>query len=91
MTTGIQPRHAVIRRVAGRCAGSVEVREAETIQVGESEPARVHWLNAGDVIRLVENGPEITFQPSSAKPAAPPPSSIPSCAGLGRAGWKPAG
>jgi hypothetical protein len=66
----IKPRHAVIRRVAGRWL--VEVREAESIQVGDSEPGRVHWLNPGDVIRLVENGPEITFQPANTKPAPPP-------------------
>jgi len=71
----IKPRHAVIRRVAGRWL--VEVREAESIQVGDSEPARVHWLNAGDVIRLVENGPEITFQPPIASAPAPAARSAP--------------
>ncbi len=63
----IKPRHAVIRRVAGRWL--VEVREAEAIRVGNSELARVHWLNLGDVIRLVDNGPEITFQPSRTTPS----------------------
>jgi pSer/pThr/pTyr-binding forkhead associated (FHA) protein len=64
----IKPRHAVIRRVAGRWL--VEAREGDSIQVGNSEPARLHWLNAGDVIHLVENGPKITFQPSRQEPVA---------------------
>jgi hypothetical protein len=64
----IKPRHAVIRRVAGRWL--IEAREAESIQVGELEPGRVHWLSAGDVIRLVEDGPRITFQPSDERPVA---------------------
>jgi len=62
----IRPRHAVIRKVAGRWM--VEAREADSIQVGDSEPARLHWLNAGDVIHLVENGPTITFQPPIDEP-----------------------
>ncbi len=62
----VKLRHAVIRRVAGRWL--VEVREAESIQVGSAAPARLHWLNPGDVIRLVDGGPEITFQPAGASP-----------------------
>lgn len=58
----IKPRHAAIRKVAGRWM--IEAREADSICVGNAEPARVHWLKAGDVIHLVENGPEITFQPA---------------------------
>ncbi|MGE5192353.1 MAG: FHA domain-containing protein [Deltaproteobacteria bacterium] len=65
----VKPRHAVIRRVAGRWL--VEAREGESIQVGNARPARVHWLSPGDVIRLTENGPEIAFQPPSARPASP--------------------
>jgi hypothetical protein len=64
----VKPRHAVIRRVAGRWL--VEASEGDSIQVGDSEPARVHWLNAGDVIHLIENGPEITFQPPRQEGAA---------------------
>jgi hypothetical protein len=64
----IKPRHAVIRRVAGRWL--VEAREGESFQVGSLEPARLHWLSPGDVIRLVPNGPEITFQPPDEKPPA---------------------
>lgn len=75
---GIKPRHAVIRRAAGRWM--IEARAAETIQVGDAAPARVHWLKPGDMIRLGENGPEITFQPakgSEKRPeaAAQPPAS----------------
>jgi hypothetical protein len=63
----IKPRHAVIRRVAGRWL--VEAREADSIQVGNAPPGRVHWLSPGDVIRLTERGTEITFQPPPASPA----------------------
>lgn len=62
----VRPRHAVIRQVAGRWL--VEAREADSIQVGNSEPARVHWLKPGDLIRLGEKGPEITFQPQAGSP-----------------------
>jgi hypothetical protein len=66
----IKAHHALIRKVAGRWL--VEAREADFIQVGSAAPARVNWLNPGDVIRLAENGPEITFQPSAT--VSPPPS-----------------
>jgi hypothetical protein len=68
----IKPRHAQIRRVAGRWL--VEAREAESIQVGNEPPARVHWLSPGDVIHLGANGPDLVFQPppGSAIPAAAP-------------------
>src|SRR5262245_8158442 len=64
----IKPRHAVIRRVAGRWL--VESREGDSFQIGHLEPARLHWLSPGDVIRLVVNGPEITFQPPDEQPPA---------------------
>jgi hypothetical protein len=62
----IKPRHAQIRRVAGRWL--VEAREAESIQVGNEPPARVHWLQPGDVIRLSSNGPDLVFQPPPGRP-----------------------
>ncbi len=68
----IKPRHAQIRRVAGRWM--VEAREGETIQVGSAAPARVHWLNPGDVIHLVEDGPKITFEPKVDEPITLKPS-----------------
>ncbi len=81
----IKPRHAVIRKLAGRWM--VEAREADSIQVGDSEPARLHWLSAGDVIHLVEIGPTITFQPpidepitltpTVRRPATPAPAAAP--------------
>src|SRR5579872_2665851 len=76
--TGIRPRHAVIRRAAGRWM--VEAREAESIQVGSAPAARAHWLKPGDVIRLGEGAPEITFQPAKGTaadaPAKPAPHSV---------------
>ena len=57
---GLELKHAVIRRIAGRWL--VEVREADSIQVGDAEPSRMHWLNRGDVIRLTDRGPEIKFE-----------------------------
>jgi hypothetical protein len=79
----IKPRHAVIRRVAGRWL--VEARECDFLQVGQSEPARVHWLNPGDVIHLAENGPDITFQPPGVKPASSAPPAVPVAAAVPRA------
>lgn len=60
----LAPKHAVIRKIAGRWL--VEVRDAAFIQVSDEPPSRMHWLNRGDVIRLTENGPEITFEPDRA-------------------------
>lgn len=60
----IRPRHAVIRKVAGRWM--VEARDADSVRVGDLDPARLHWLSAGDVIEVVENGPKIVFQPGDA-------------------------
>ena len=57
-------RHAVIRKIAGRWI--VEVREGSFIQVGDEPKSRMQWLSNGDVIRLTDHGPEITFEPSGA-------------------------
>ncbi|MBS0204799.1 MAG: hypothetical protein JSS49_17980 [Planctomycetes bacterium] len=58
------PRHAVIRKIAGRWI--VEVREAAFIRVGDQPSARMHWLNPGDVIYLTDTAPEIVFEPDAA-------------------------
>lgn len=59
------PCHAVIRKISGRW--SVEVRDASFIQVGDEPKSRMYWLNQGDVIRMTDNGPNITFQPGTPK------------------------
>ena len=63
----VMPRHAVIRKIAGRWL--IEVREAPAIFVGgpfgHTESKRLHWLIPGDQIRLTDNGPVITFEPSN--------------------------
>lgn len=65
---GLAPKHAVIRKIAGRWI--VEVRGGDSIQIGDLAPSRMHWLNPGDVIRLTESGPCIQFEPPQ-KPAKP--------------------
>ena len=72
-SSGALPKHAVIRKIAGRWL--IEVRDAEAVFVGDAEPKRLFWLNPGDVIRLNEGGPTIIFQPSSDE--APPKESAP--------------
>lgn len=62
------PQHAVLREVSGRWM--IEAKGPQLLQIGDGPPARVHWLNPGDVIRLTPAGPELTFQPTSAMPAA---------------------
>lgn len=57
-------RHAVIRKIAGRWI--VEVREGSFIQVGDEPKSRMQWLSKGDVIRLTDHGPEVTFEPAGA-------------------------
>ena len=57
----IKPNHAVIREIGGKWL--IEAREAESLIVGDAKPARVHYLKPGDVIRLTENSPPVTFQP----------------------------
>ncbi|MDB5346796.1 MAG: hypothetical protein JWP89_5173 [Schlesneria sp.] len=68
--TGLAPKHAVIRKIAGRWI--VEVRGGDSIQVGDAEPTRMHWLNPGDIIRLTDAGPSVQFEPPqrATKPAA---------------------
>lgn len=60
-SSGLMPKHAVIRKIAGRWL--IEVREADAIFVGGPDPKRLFWLNPGDTVKLTENGPAITFQP----------------------------
>lgn len=64
-SSGVLPKHAVIRTIAGRWL--VEVREAESVIVA-GEPKRLFWLNPGDEIRLTPNAPKITFQPQADEP-----------------------
>jgi len=72
----VKPKHAIIRSIAGRWL--IEVRQAESVFIGTSDPKRMHWLTAGDVIRLTENGPPITFQPTTDGAASPQVKAAPS-------------
>lgn len=63
----VKPKHAIIRMIAGRWL--IEVRQAESVFIGGTEPKRMHWLSPGDVIHLTENGPSVTFQPKTDEPA----------------------
>lgn len=70
---GVAPKHAVIRKIAGRWI--IEVRAGDSIQVGDADPARMYWLNPGDIIRLTDSSPSIVFEPQQSarkdvKPAA---------------------
>ncbi len=75
---GLALKHAVIRRIAGRWI--VEVREADSIQVGDAAPTRMHWLNRGDVIRLTGAGPVVKFEPDR----APTRTALPRCSAAPR-------
>lgn len=55
----LQPIHAKIRKVADRWM--IEAQGDWQIQVGAGLPGRMSWLKPGDIIRLTESGPEITF------------------------------
>ena len=57
----IKPNHAVIREIGGKWL--IEAREADSLIVGNAKPARIHYLKPGDVIRLTENSPLVTFEP----------------------------
>ena len=57
----VKPIHAVIKEISGRWL--VEACDTELLRVGNAEPGKRHWLKSGDVIRLTQNGPEITFDP----------------------------
>lgn len=58
--TALQPIHARIRKIANRWM--VEAQGDWQIQVGTGLPGRMNWLKPGDLIRLTESGPEITFE-----------------------------
>lgn len=62
----VQPKHAVLRRVATRWL--IEAADGVTIRVGDGRPTKVAWLNPGDVIHLSESGPTLTFCPNGAAP-----------------------
>lgn len=66
----LDPEHAVLRRVADRWL--IESRSGPVVQVGEAQPARMHWLKPGDIVKLTPDGPELTFEPQdgAAAPAA---------------------
>ncbi len=68
----LQPIHARIKKVANRWL--IESQGDWQLQVGAGLPGRMSWLMPGDVIRLTETGPEITFDEASGLvpiPAAP--------------------
>ena len=68
----VQPRHARVRKTAGRWL--VESLGDWLLQVGGGSPGRLGWLRPGDVIRLSEAGPDLTFEPTaSVTPASRPP------------------
>lgn len=70
----VQPRHARVRRTAGRWL--VESLGDWPVQVGSGPPSRLGWLTPGDVIRLSASGPDLVFQPATAPlPPTPPPAS----------------
>ena len=54
-------RHAALRQVGGRWL--IEARADAMLQVGNSAPSRLGWLNDGDVVRLTLNGPELIVNP----------------------------
>lgn len=67
----VQPRHARVRRTAGRWL--VESLGDWPVQVGSGPPSRLGWLKPGDVIRLSASGPDLVFQPAAAAvPQTPP-------------------
>ena len=66
----LQPRHAVIKKVAGKWM--VQSEGEWLLRVGNGVPGRKCWLNPGDTIWLAEGGPTIIFSPRGpiALPAA---------------------
>ena len=64
----LDERHAVLRLVAGRWL--IESLGEHTLLIGDGRPVRYGWLSEGDVIRLTESGPSLTFQPIRKTPSA---------------------
>lgn len=80
----IKAHHATIRRVGNRWL--IEGDGDVLVQVGQGDPARMHWLEAGSGIQLSADGPRLIFEPfADTQPAAslpvrdvpPPVSSVP--------------
>jgi hypothetical protein len=61
--TRIQPRHATIRKVAGKWMVQSEGNWA--IRVGNGVPGGKAWVNPGEEIHLTEAGPTLVFAPTS--------------------------
>ena len=57
---GVKPRHACIRRVGNRWI--IEADGDGLVQIGNGPPARMHWLQSGDVVALTSAGPAIRFE-----------------------------
>lgn len=74
----VRPRHARVRRTAGRWL--VESAGDWPVQVGDGPPGRLGWLRPGDVIRLSEAGPDLTFEPSALHRPSPPAPAAPAAA-----------
>lgn len=53
-------QHAVIRFVKGRWI--VESLAESQLRIGSGRLVQTAWLNAGDVIHLTDQGPEVHFQ-----------------------------
>lgn len=75
-------RHAALRMVGGRWL--IEARADSLLQVGSAAPARLGWLNDGDVIRLTPSGPELIVNPSNTTPISvtATPAAVPSVASV---------
>jgi len=58
----VAPRHALLRRVAGRWL--VEAAGDQLIRIGEGRPTRLAWLNPGDEIYVSTDGPPLVFEPA---------------------------
>ncbi len=69
----LQSQHAMIKRVAGRWI--IESQGDHLLSVGDAAPARVHWLQPGDSIKLSDQGPLLIFEPAadSSTTASPQP------------------
>lgn len=70
----LQPRHAILRKMAGRWL--VETAGEWNVQVGSGPAGRKCWVKPNDVIHLTEAGPDLVFQTivatDESKPAVEP-------------------
>jgi hypothetical protein len=62
--TGLEPRHARIRKVASRWL--IESLGARTLQIRNGDASRMAWLKSEDLITLTPGGVRIIFEPKTA-------------------------